>query len=75
VNQNLEVTDPRDRIYGFLVLLPAVGIEANYENSVGEVYRDAVLKLTRHYGTLDMLQFVDPDHEIDQDVPIWASGF
>jgi hypothetical protein len=74
LNHELDVSEPKDRVYGFLAMMPEINIVPRYELSVGEIYCDAAFKIARYCGNLDILQFVDPDQD-DTDIPIWASGF
>ena len=74
LNHELEVSDSKDRVYGFLAMMPEINIIPRYELTVGEIYCDAGFKIAKYCGNLDILQFVDPD-QLDTNPPIWASGF
>jgi hypothetical protein len=69
----LEVTDPRDRIYGFLGLAKeadAFGIRPNYSNPVEKVYTNAARVLLTS-GKVDLLWFSQFPKSLG-DLPTWA---
>lgn len=67
-------SDPRDKIYALLSLLPAsnrTGIEPDYTNSVYEVYQHATLSIIESSRRLNMLATVE-SHEHLEGVPSWV---
>ena len=56
-------SDPRDRVFALLSLLsPAereLGIVPNYCNSLAEVYKDFMIRMTEGLGNLELLKTVD----------------
>jgi len=73
--QKAECTDPRDRVYGILGILPpesraiAGKIKPNYTKPVAEVYKDFVLAAMEVTGRADLLSecFLPADNDDDDD--------
>jgi len=70
-----QCSDPRDRIFALLSLVPdsekEVGIEPDYTKDVYEVYQDVAIKLAKWFGTLKLLHTVEM-HEHLVAVPSWV---
>jgi hypothetical protein len=70
-----QCSDPRDRIFALLSLIPdsekEVGIEPDYTKDVYEVYQDVAIKFTKWFGTLELLHTVER-HEHLVGVPSWV---
>jgi hypothetical protein len=70
-----QCSDPRDKIFALLSLVPdsekQVGIEPDYTKDVYEVYQDVAIKFTKWFGTLGLLQTVEM-HEHLVGVPSWV---
>ena len=67
-------SDPRDKIYALLSLLPAsnrTGIEPDYTKSVYEVYQHATLSIIESSRRLNVLLTVE-SHEHLEGVPSWV---
>ena len=71
LNARLEVTDPRDRVYGVRALLPPVSIEPDYESGVSDVYKDATFRIMQCSKSLDPLRYIDLGHDIRSGMPMW----
>jgi hypothetical protein len=66
-------TDPRDKIYGMLGLLPGViKIYPDYSKSVKEVYTEAALQLISYANELDLLLQACSSNP---DLPSWVPDF
>ena len=70
-----DASDPRDKIYGLIGLLPekfARDIKPDYRKSVTEVYKDATFACVRQIGSPKVLQFfqIDASHN-----PSWIIDF
>lgn len=72
LNSSLDVSDPRDRIYGLLAILPHLDIQPRYELTVGEVYEDAAFAILRHGKSLDVLLGCDFKAELSSGFPSWV---
>ncbi|KAK0701715.1 heterokaryon incompatibility protein-domain-containing protein [Lasiosphaeria miniovina] len=85
----LEVTNPRDRVYGMLSLsndgddLLRNGLTIDYKKSVGAVYMDTTLAHIKTSGNLDFLQHASrppasdssPSTATDPDRPSWVPNW
>ncbi|KAL5313474.1 hypothetical protein ACEPPN_019207 [Leptodophora sp. 'Broadleaf-Isolate-01'] len=73
----LQVTNPRDRVFGILSLTTDCSpksIKIDYCKSVAEVYRDSAYYIYRRYGSLDFLCVVERFRENNNnshDLPSW----
>jgi hypothetical protein len=66
-------TDPRDKIYGLLGLLPGViKIYPDYSKSVKEVYTEAALQLVSYANDLDLLMQACSNNKA---LPSWVPDF
>lgn len=69
-------SDPRDRIYGLVGLMPE-GLQrrivSDYTLSVGEIYRRATLEVIGYFSRLDLLRrFTSIDPTGKSDTPSWV---
>lgn len=71
--RNLDLTDQRDRVYGFLALQPDLSLRPNYETSFLQVYfefaRTYILK-TRTLALLD--EIVHTEDSLASGIPSWV---
>ncbi|KAF2664373.1 HET-domain-containing protein [Microthyrium microscopicum] len=69
-------TDPRDKVFGILGIIPAVddiGIVANYESDVAEVYKKTAQQIIHSSGSLDVLGVANTNqHENAIALPLWC---
>jgi hypothetical protein len=68
---DLQATDPRDKVYGFLALTQA-DINPDYAKPVKEVSLEATLKFLGSYGLTRTLNLTHIDHGRDLDLPSWV---
>jgi Heterokaryon incompatibility protein (HET) len=70
-------TDPRDKIYGTLNLLPSnlrALIEVHYDWGVVDVFKNAILAINKSISRLNLLGF-GVNEELDFDGPTWTPRF
>ena len=74
VSIDLQATDPRDRIYGLLSLYPVeLDIQPRYENTVEQVYFDAMFEFLRHGPSLKLLMLCgNKQFQPNGVVPSWV---
>ena len=71
-----EATDPRDRVYGLLGLLPAeIGILPDYTASVETVFEDAGYLFMKWSNSLDMLLLHGSKNDKLESAPTWIPQF
>jgi hypothetical protein len=75
-----EATDPRDKIFAVLGLVPGelweVGIQPDYRSPANIVFRDATRKIIEASGTLDILGLCSPVRQSDVgELPSWVSDW
>ena len=74
--QSMQVKNPRDRVYGFLAVMPDLDIRPDYSRSVGEVYQDAtVAHITKHRSLHILMHCNSRCRSSDTGVPVWASSW
>lgn len=73
--QTSKCTDPKDRIYGLLSLIPpSVRLKVDYKLSMAEVWSTAVFELMFWSGSLEPLRLCQPDKRTP-DLPSWVPDF
>lgn len=87
--RELQLKDPKDRIYAFMALttldgaLPAMKLEADYQEQTShlDVYRDFAVKFLQQTSDLDLLSVVEHDDDttlcdprLSSWVPHWDAG-
>ncbi|RMJ11523.1 hypothetical protein CDV36_008807 [Fusarium kuroshium] len=73
-----QTTDPRDKVYGLLGLLPPEfrqKITPDYDAPVAKVYTDTALVLIEHTKRLDLLGVWNPEKSPNTDCPSWVLDF
>ncbi|RSL61644.1 hypothetical protein CEP53_005041 [Fusarium sp. AF-6] len=73
-----QTTDPRDKVYGLLGLLPPEfrrKITPEYDAPVAKVYTDTALVLIEHTKRLDLLGVWNPEKSPNTDCPSWVLDF
>jgi hypothetical protein len=68
---DLQATDPRDKVYGFLALTQA-DINPDYVKPVKDVFLEATSKFLGSNGLTNTLNLTYIDHERDPGLPSWV---
>jgi hypothetical protein len=71
IGLDLQATDPRDKVYGFLALAQT-DINPDYAKPVKEVFLEATLKFLGSHGLTRTLNLTHIDHGKDLDLPSWV---
>jgi hypothetical protein len=77
MTRNKTYTEPRDRLYGLLSLMPESfreTVSVDYTRRLEDVYRDGVLVLEKHSFRLDGLRYVSASKGIPR-LPSWVPGW
>ncbi|KAF2160006.1 hypothetical protein M409DRAFT_29616 [Zasmidium cellare ATCC 36951] len=72
-NRELKATDPKDRVYGFLGVLPDLGLEPDYTKSVSTIYQEATMAVIQKQQSLDIFINICLPDATCADLPSWAS--
>lgn len=76
VGRHFKATDPRDKVYGLLGLIPQLNLEASYEKSAESTFRDATILLINDSHSLDVLsELARLGSSSAQSKPSWAAEF
>lgn len=76
ISVRCEATDPRDRVYGLLGLLPPdIGILPDYTASVDTVFEDAGYQLMKWSNSLDVLFLHGSGKDGLESAPTWIPQF
>jgi hypothetical protein len=55
LGRSLQATDPKDRVYGFLGIMPPLDIQVDYKKTIDEVYVDATYAIIKRTGSLKFI--------------------
>lgn len=71
-----EVTEPRDRIYGALGILPtSIGIQVDYTASLNQIYETSTVQIMRWSKSLDLLFLCVAQENASTVMPSWVPDY